>query len=103
MKQRAERNVADPPIAGDWAWPPATARTEAAPRSAHIDTRIDPELEHVGAPPPAPAAAAPRQQRIVMSPREVAAVVHPPVPRPAGVWTRLRRSLFGEPNPVFED
>lgn len=83
LKLRAEGTVSDPPIAGEWAWPPVH--------------RAEPPREHVvvGAGPARP------QQRIVMPERQ-------PLQAPAavprgGVWTRLRRTLFGDSKPLFED
>jgi general secretion pathway protein A len=99
LKLRTERAASDPPLHGDWAWPPtgSTARPDVQPRA-------------IGQPVPAAAAAAapsraladaPIQQRIVMPKREVAAA--PAARADDGMWSRLRRTLFGDTKPVFED
>jgi putative secretion ATPase (PEP-CTERM system associated) len=90
LKLRAEHAAGDQAV-GDWPWPPAPTRA----------------AETVAAPGVAPKAqmlretAAPAQpQRIVMPARE--APMPEPLARP-GVWARLRRTLFGDAKPVFED
>jgi general secretion pathway protein A len=110
LKLRTERTLADPPLAGDWAWPPVAPRADATTDAVRPATNAS-RLERTIAVPPrelsVAAAAAPRpQQRIVMPPppRETPAVRSPrPALQGTGVWTRLRRSLFGETKPVFED
>lgn len=97
LKLRADRSIADPPISGEWSWPPVAPRNDAAPPMPIATAEPDRPVV------PAAGVTAPRQQRIVMPPREVAAVARSAAPRSAGVWTRLRRSLFGEPKPIFED
>jgi len=91
LKLRTERTVADPPLHGEWAWPPdpptTGSRAEAAARSA----------TH-----PVPTPTAPVQQRIVMPKREPPVSPVPPV-TPDTFWNRVRRSLFGDSKPVFED
>ena len=46
---------------------------------------------------------APPQQRIVDAPTASPAVAAIRRRRRDGLWTRLRRTLFGESKPVFED
>jgi hypothetical protein len=94
LKLRAERAVADPPISGEWSWPPATPRASAASHTEPAAVAPGPAQLLVREPRPQP-------QRIVMPKREVN--VAPAPPDKAGVWTRLRRSLFGEAKSVFED
>jgi putative secretion ATPase (PEP-CTERM system associated) len=90
LKLHAERAGIDQPQTEEWSWPPAAPREQPVPA--------------VAAPQPAllqePAASV-QPQRIVM-PRSAAPVTPPPAARP-GVWTRLRRTLFGDAKPVFED
>jgi putative secretion ATPase (PEP-CTERM system associated) len=125
LKLRSERTLADPPLSGEWAWPPASSRSDAGRTESVRAEAVQgdaprPEIlrgagagwpERSFAAPPreavAASPAAPRpQQRIVMPPppREVQAAVPPGTASQwTGVWTRLRRSLFGETKPVFED
>ena len=102
-------------------WPPASARQEAAGELRL--GRPDPARQEaagelrLGKPDPArqespgerllqkpTAAVAPKPERRVATP-----IVYPPrllspqPPPPDTMWTRLRRGLFGEPKPVFED
>jgi putative secretion ATPase (PEP-CTERM system associated) len=90
LKLHTERAASGQPQTGEWSWPPAAPPAEE-PVSAVV------------APPPAllhePAASV-QPQRIVM-PRS-ATPAAPPTARP-GIWTRLRRTLFGGAKPVFED
>ena len=92
LKLRADRAVADPPLGGDWSWPPQPSRVDGQAAAGVMPPMTLRE------PVPQP----PQPQRIVMPPRRTT-----PVPPSAdvrvGVWARLRRSLFGEPKPVFED
>jgi general secretion pathway protein A len=95
LKLHTERAVTGPPQQGEWAWPPAPAAGTAASDARLLRTSMP------QAPAPAPAAPAP-QQRIVMPAREN------PVPvtaatGPDNLWNRVRRALFGESKPVFED
>ena len=86
LKLRAERTISDAPNPAEWAWPPHATRPE--PMREQI-------MRTVTQPAPRP------QQRIVMPDRP--AIVPPPaLPHNSGVWTRLRRTLFGS-KPVFED
>lgn len=105
LKLRSERTAADPPLHGDWSWPPVSTspRPEpvAAPRAPMPAAASAGSLQPAHAPAiPVPAAAVSAQQRIVMPTREAA-----PVQRPAdrSVWARLRRTLFGESTAAFED
>jgi hypothetical protein len=100
--------VADPPLHGEWAWPPvapparpeaATPPTAAARASMMAHTTAAHGAGAATAPFSVPAAA-PAPQRIVMPKREVAAA---PRPEDRSVWARLRRTLFGDSKPVFED
>jgi putative secretion ATPase (PEP-CTERM system associated) len=92
LKLRAERAVTEQPAGSDWSWPPPAPRPEeplpGAPREP-----VPPAMRGT--------TLAVRPQRIVMPKREPAAP-QAPVP-PPGVWTRLRRTLFGDGKPVFED
>jgi hypothetical protein len=86
LKLRAERTISDAPIPAEWAWPPPGGRPE--PMREQIMAAATQPLTRP-------------QQRIVM-PERPAIVARPAVPPHAGVWTRLRRTLFGS-KPVFED
>jgi putative secretion ATPase (PEP-CTERM system associated) len=108
LKLRSERAVADPPLHGEWAWPPVAppARPEAAtppPAAARASMMAHTTAAHGAGAATAPfsvPAAAPAPQRIVMPKREVAVA---PRPEDRSVWARLRRTLFGDSKPVFED
>jgi putative secretion ATPase (PEP-CTERM system associated) len=91
LKLHTERAGIDQLQTGEWSWPPA-----ARPAQEPVSAVVAPQP----APLPKPAAAV-QPQRIVM-PRTAAPVSPPPTARP-GVWTRLRRTLFGGAKPVFED
>jgi putative secretion ATPase (PEP-CTERM system associated) len=98
LKLRSERAITDPPLHGDWAWPPVAPKSAEIPRTAAVSGGAASGL-------PTPmftVPKAPPQQRIVMPKRE------PPVAASGGddrdgLWTRLRRTLFGDSKPVFED
>jgi hypothetical protein len=104
LKLRSERAVADPPLQGEWAWPPVAPRPDhqtAAHAGAAAQATMPPHTAPASGAgfvpvPPAP----PQPQRIVMPKRQVPVAV---APEPAGLWARLRRSLFGDSKPVFED
>jgi putative secretion ATPase (PEP-CTERM system associated) len=92
LKLRTERTVSDPPLHGEWAWPPAPPATGSRAVTAMGGSTA----------PSVSAPTAPVQQRIVMPKRE------PPVPPVVAdtrdtFWNRVRRSLFGDSKPVFED
>jgi putative secretion ATPase (PEP-CTERM system associated) len=100
LKLRSERTVADPPLQGEWAWPPVSPSTSG--RAAAIGS---PAVAHVPAAPgaasPASFPAPPAPQRIVMPKRDPAAA--PAAVEERGVWARVRRALFGTSKPIFED
>ncbi len=90
LKLRSEHTAGDPPLHAEVSWPPAGAHTtsSAAPPAAagaHAAAANSPLRV---APP----------QRIVMPPREALAA-----PAHDSLWSRLRRTLFGDSKPVFED
>ncbi|MBS1817934.1 MAG: AAA family ATPase [Acidobacteria bacterium] len=97
LKLRAEQTVIDPPLKAEWAWPPPTQSAEP------VAAAVPAPAASVPAPTAAavqPTPAAPAPQRIVMPTRDV------PPPRFAthdGIWSRLRRTLFGTSKPAFED
>ena len=95
LKLHTDRTVADPPLHGEWAWPPASpaggGHTDARPM------RMVAPQPHASAPPEPPP-----QQRIIMPKRESPVPVAETVTRD-GLWNRFRRTLFGESKPVFED
>ena len=92
LKLHTERAVADSQLHGEWAWPPSppagSGQTDARPMRA--------AAQPLPSAPPAP----PQQQRIVMPQSPVA--LTETVARDS-LWNRVRRSLFGESKPVFED
>ena len=99
LKLRAEHGAADQPSGTEWSWPPAAARPSevvAAAAPPQLTVRRDPSPIVLREQP-----ASIQPQRIVMPKRE-APVMQPP-PAPPTVWTRLRRSLFGDVKPLFED
>jgi putative secretion ATPase (PEP-CTERM system associated) len=139
LKRHSERAVADPPLQGEWAWPPVTSATQ--PDAAHAESPADtmrpeptialrPEPPATPAPAPAPAlspalTAAPRTEparptAAAVGAPEGPARLAPPAPRVVapqrasqlfaasapvrrdGIWSRVRRALFGGA-PVFED
>jgi general secretion pathway protein A len=110
LKLRSERAVADVPMQGDWAWPPSQpARTDVPPpapvlRAPEPVLRApEPDRTPVAATPPSFADVPLRQpQRIIMPQREAGTAVKTPDVR-EGMWTRVRRTLFGDSKPVFED
>jgi len=91
LKLRTERSLADPAINAEWAWPPpggaARADTTAASRM--------PAMAPVSV-----AAPVPTQQRIVMPKREVPVDVDSAT-RDGSLWSRVRRTLFGDSKPAF--
>jgi putative secretion ATPase (PEP-CTERM system associated) len=121
LKLRSERAAADPPLNGEWTWPPASAGTGGLEGPSSI-AASQTGAEHYAAPlrsgesaPYAPrpratvppvvaptytAAAPPVQQRIVMPKRD-------PLPTPQvedrTVWGRVRKALLGMSKPLFED
>jgi general secretion pathway protein A len=97
LKLRTDRLLGDPPLQGEWSWPPAPAATGS--RSERREAAASP----IASPPPVPAMpAAPTQQRIVM-PRREAPVAAVGAGEGSGIWSRVRRTLFGYTKPLFED
>jgi len=95
LKLHTDRPVNGASQQGEWAWPPAppagSGRAEA--RSARGTATQPPADVPVASPP---------QQRIVMPARETPVAVTAAATRD-GLWNRVRRTLFGESKPVFED
>lgn len=94
LKLRAERTVVDPPLQADWSWPPAVAplRPPAASASA---TRDEPLLR-------SSEPAHPRVDLAVPASSRRQPAFNEPTARD-GVWTRLRRGLFGPSKHALED
>jgi len=95
LKLHTDRTVADPPLHGEWAWPPASPAG-----GGHTDAR--PMRMAASKPPASAPPQPPPQQRIVMPKRGTPVPVAEAETRD-GLWNRFRRTLFGESKPVFED
>ena len=95
LKLHTEHTVADAPLHGEWAWPPASPAG-----SGHTDAR--PMRMAASKPPASAPPQPPPQQRIVMPKRGTPVPVAEAETRD-GLWNRVRRTLFGESKPVFED
>jgi len=92
LKLHTERAVADAQLHGEWAWPPAPPTG-----SMHMDAgSVRAAAQPLPSAPPPP----PQQQRIVMPKNPVAL---PATEARDGFWNRVRRTVFGESKPVFED
>jgi hypothetical protein len=90
LKLRAERSLADPSLNAEWAWPPPAAGGARGDGSAASRT---PAMAPLSVAPPV-------QQRIVMPKREVPVNVGSEA-RDGSLWSRVRRTLFGDSKPAF--
>ena len=91
LKLRTERSLADPSINAEWAWPPPASAARADGTAASRTSAMAPVSV---------AAPVPTQQRIVMPKREVPVDVDSAT-RDGSLWSRVRRTLFGDSKPAF--
>ncbi len=92
LRLRSEHTAVDPPLHAEVSWPPAAAQATPSTTTPSAAARAQAAVAD------APLRVAPPPQRIVMPPRGPLST-----PPRDSVWTHLRRTLFGDSKPVFED